>query len=112
MITGWGSHHLDTAQWGLGMEDSGPVEISGKGDFAKSGLWDVHGDFHIEYVYANGVRMLCTDEKARQHGIRFEGSDGWVHVRPEGGEIQRRRRSQPYAVAGDARSMEVVVVQL
>ncbi len=81
MITGWGSHHLDIAQWGLGTSDTGPVEVSGKADFPKSGLWDVHGDFHIEYMYENGVRMICTDDKAKPHGIRFEGPDGWVHVR-------------------------------
>ena len=81
MITGWGSHHLDIAQWGLGTEDTGPVEITGKAEYPKSGLWDVHGDFHIEYMYENGVKMICTDDKANPHGIRFDGSDGWVHVK-------------------------------
>ena len=56
MITGWGSHHLDIAHWGMGTEYTGPVEIVGEAEFPKDGLWDVHGDFRIEYTYANGVK--------------------------------------------------------
>ena len=48
MITGWGAHHIDTAHWGMGAEFTGPVEISGKAEFPKSGLWNVHGPFRTE----------------------------------------------------------------
>ncbi len=81
MITGWGSHHNDIAQWGMGTEHTGPVEILGKAEFPKDGLWDVHGDFHIEYTYANGVKVICADNKENKQGVLFEGSDGWVYVR-------------------------------
>jgi len=80
MITGWGSHHLDIAHWGMDTELTGPVEIMGEAEFPKDGLWDVHGDFRIEYTYANGVKLIAADEKKIKGGVRFEGDKGWVWV--------------------------------
>lgn len=78
MITGWGSHHVDIAHWGMGTEFTGPVEVWGKADFPKSGLWDVHGIFRTEALYANGVRMVVSNELP--NGIKFEGTKGWIFV--------------------------------
>jgi len=82
MITGWGAHYNDIAQWGMGTELTGPVEIEGRATYPTEGVWDVHGAFHIEYTYANGLKMICADAKSDQLGIRFEGSEGWVFVDP------------------------------
>ncbi len=81
MITGWGSHHNDIAQWGMGTEYTGPVEIEGQAEYPKDGLWNVHGDFRIEYTYANGVKVICADNKKNKQGILFEGTEGWVYVK-------------------------------
>jgi len=78
MITGWGAHHVDSAHWAMDTEYTGPVEISGSAKFPSKGLWDVHGDFKTEGVYANGVRMIVSGEFP--NGIRFEGSEGWIFV--------------------------------
>jgi predicted dehydrogenase len=78
MITGWGSHHIDSAHWGMGMEKSGPVEVWGHAEFPKKGLWDVHGIFKTEALYADGVKMIVSNELP--NGIRFEGSEGWLFV--------------------------------
>ncbi len=79
MITGWGAHHIDSAHWGMGMERSGPVEIwCDKVEFPTSGLWDVHGIFKTEAMYADGVKMIVSNEF--QNGIKFEGSNGWIFV--------------------------------
>ena len=82
MITGWGAHYNDIAQWGMGTELTGPIEIEGRATYPTEGVWDVHGAFHIEYTYANGLKMICADAKPDQLGIRFEGSEGWVFVDP------------------------------
>jgi predicted dehydrogenase len=91
MITGWGAHHNDTAQWGMGTEYTGPVEIQGQTEYPKDGLWDVHGDFSIEYTYANGVKVICTDNKKNKQGVLFEGAEGWVYVKR--GQIDAQPKS-------------------
>jgi len=81
MITGWDSHHNDIAQWGMGTEYTGPIEVEGSAEFPKDGLWDVHGSFSIAYKYANGVTVTCADNQKNKQGVLFEGTEGWVYVK-------------------------------
>lgn len=78
MITGWGSHHVDIAHWGMDTELTGPISIEGKGEFPAKGLWNVHGPYHIEARYANGATMII--DNTFPNGVRFEGTDGWIFV--------------------------------
>jgi predicted dehydrogenase len=78
MITGWGAHHVDSAHWAMDTEYSGPVEVSGWAEFPAKGLWNVHGKFRTEGVYANGVKMTISGDFP--NGIRFEGTEGWIFV--------------------------------
>ncbi len=76
-VTDWGGHHIDIAQWGLGADGAGPVQIkNAKGKFAKGPIYNTATEFYFECIYANGVKLIVSD-KERQ-GVRFEGSDGWV----------------------------------
>jgi len=78
MITGWGAHHVDSAHWAMGTELTGPVEVSGWGEFPTHGLWDVHGKFKTEALYKDGVRMIISD--SFPNGIKFYGTEGWIFV--------------------------------
>jgi predicted dehydrogenase len=78
MITGWGSHHIDSAHWAMDTEYSGPIEVSGWAEFPTKGLWDVHGKFRTEALYAGGVKMVVSNELP--NGIKFEGTKGWIFV--------------------------------
>ena len=77
-VTNWGAHHLDIAQWGLGTDDTGPVQILGRGEFPESGLFTTATKVYFEMTYANGVKLLC---KTGGSGTRFEGTKGWVDVK-------------------------------
>ena len=78
MITGWGAHHLDSAHWAMGTEFTGPIEVWGTAEFPKRGLWDVHGPFRTEAVYANGVHMIVSGDFP--NGLKFIGTGGWIFV--------------------------------
>jgi predicted dehydrogenase len=81
-IAGWGIHHVDIAQWGNGSDLSGPVEITGSGVFpSQDGLCDNALIWDVTMTYRNGVKLEYTSDGDRnKHGIRFEGSNGWVYV--------------------------------
>jgi len=68
MMTDWGAHHFDIAQWGLGMDESGPVEIIPPED--------PKADKGLRYVYANGVEML----HGNSGGVLFVGTEGKILV--------------------------------
>lgn len=75
--TNWGAHHLDIAQWGLGMDSSGPVEIVGNGEFPTTGLFTTATKVYFEATYADGVKLICQTGGSN---TRFEGADGWVDI--------------------------------
>lgn len=78
---GWGCHNIDIARWGLGNDQTGPVEIeSTRGVFPTEGICDCPTSWHTEYRYANGVRVVFASEDEIPMGIRFEGSDARVYV--------------------------------
>jgi len=78
MVTGWGSHMYDIAQWGVGNDDSsGPVKIQAKGEFPDRGLFDVHTFYEGNAEYANGVTM--TSKAVGQSGVKFITEDGWAY---------------------------------
>jgi predicted dehydrogenase len=76
-VTDWGGHHPDCAQWGMGTEDTGPIEIvKAKGVFPPDELWNTATEYYFEAIYASGVRMIISNKE--KMGVRWEGSEGWV----------------------------------
>ena len=81
--TNFGAHHLDIAQWGLGMDDSGPVSVEGSGVYHPDGWYETPDTTEIKYTYANGVTMTCRqklDTKNTDQGTEFIGDKGSLFV--------------------------------
>lgn len=71
ILSDWGAHMFDIAQWGLGMDETGPVRFIPPADpSAKRGL---------QMVYANGV-IMKHEEFGRGFGVRFIGEKGKIDI--------------------------------
>jgi len=69
-MTNWGAHHFDIAQWGIGADQTGPVEIV-----------PPDGREHklLTYRYASGVEIVHSPGY-RLPGVTFVGTEGTVNT--------------------------------
>lgn len=86
-MTDWGAHHVDIAQWGIGMDNAGPISIQGTAEHpvpltngvpTQDDRYNVAHKFNVTCQFPNGVEMLITSEG--DNGILFEGSEGRIFV--------------------------------
>ncbi len=79
----WIGHHGDIAHWGMGWDNTGPVEIEGSGEYPSTGIWDAATTYHFVARYRGGVEMHVANAGNRRirSGTRWIGEDGrWVWV--------------------------------
>ncbi len=94
-LTDWGAHHVDIAQWGLGFENTGPVEIEGRGSFQ-----NIPEDFDPVAFFAGRQKLVegyntattfsvkltfdttatITVQDGPSNGIWFKGDAGEIFV--------------------------------
>jgi len=81
-LTDWAGHHIDIAHWGLGFDETGPVEIEGKGVYPADGVYDVPTAYKFTCKYAGGVTMIVANDRQQPKGMGtvWYGEKGWIHV--------------------------------
>ena len=87
-MTDWGAHHVDIAQWGIGMEDTGPktveverfdLPVEFKGGYPTvDDRYNTPTAFLIKNTFANGVELDIRDDT--ENGVTFEGTNGRIFV--------------------------------
>jgi predicted dehydrogenase len=98
----WIGHHNDIAHWGLGMDRSGPVEVSTVGwTFPATDVYDTPVDFEVVSTYETGTVVSISSK--HRGGTKFIGSDGWVFV--DRGELEASNPEwiKPAFVPGETR---------
>jgi hypothetical protein len=79
----WIGHHCDIAQWGLGMDRTGPVEFEPVNvEFPKEGLYNAASTYKFIGTYASGVKIIVANDRQvpKGMGARWIGDKGWVFV--------------------------------
>ncbi len=82
-LTDWAGHHIDIAHWGLGLDRTGPIEVSGEGVYpAATELYNVPGEFDFNCKYKSGVEIRVANAARLPHGmgVTWYGENGWIHV--------------------------------
>jgi predicted dehydrogenase len=84
MISCWGIHHLDIAQWGNGTDATGPVSVEGTATYPTGGACDRMLGWSVRMEYANGAPILFENESSGpskiSHGAHFIGENGTIRV--------------------------------
>jgi len=85
-LTDWAGHHVDVAHWGLGLDLSGPVEIEGRGEYPRDGIYNVPAQYKFTCKYKNGLTMIVANAQQQSHGMGtcWYGEKGWIHVSRQG----------------------------
>ena len=105
-LTDWGAHHVDIAQWALGLDHTGPVRVSGTGslpqivpeNFDWAAFFDGEATlpstyntpqrFHVDLRFADGATIgvhhrYTRDDVDFADGVLFEGEADRIFVNRE-----------------------------
>lgn len=75
----WVGHHVDIAHWGMGLDETGPVEVRGTGVIPPKGvLWDSPTEYDCYATYKDGLVIHMSSDNP--DGTKWIGDEGWIYV--------------------------------
>ncbi len=78
-IMDWIGHHNDIAHWGVGMDDSGPLEVESIGwTSSATSVYDTPVDYEIRCLYPGDIEWLIGSKYTM--GTKWIGENGWIYV--------------------------------
>lgn len=80
-MTNFGAHHLDIAQWGLGMDHGGPISSEGTAEYHPEKWYETTMNCRITHTYASGTKVIVGQlQKDIPGGCTFIGTKGKIFV--------------------------------
>jgi len=77
-VTDWGVHHVDIALWALGLDQTGPTTIEGKGEFnTEKNCYNVARTFDCKLDFDNGHQVALN---SIGNELIIEGEKGRIRV--------------------------------
>ncbi len=85
-LTDWGAHHVDIAQWAIGMQHTGPTTVQGTATFqqklkegrpTRDDTFNTAVEFEVKCQFASDIEMVINSSA---NGILFEGDQGRFFV--------------------------------
>ncbi len=79
IATDWGAHHMDIAQWGMDVQESGPQTIDSTATKMPQipGGYNTPKQMRCTYQYPGDIEVQMT---TGGEGVLFEGEDGRLYV--------------------------------
>ena len=110
MLTDWGVHLFDIAQWGADRDHTGPSRIEAEDEMYAENLYEFPRRSNIRYEYEDGLvlewRMGTQDlpeiEPGATYGTKFYGTEGEVFVNRDGHAARGRNGARLDEALGPA----------
>lgn len=87
VLTEWGVHLFNAAQWGMGKEHTSPLRVEAHGQWWEDNVYEFPKQAHIRYDYGDVVLEWIQDEESAladrfglgaRYGIQYIGSEGEI----------------------------------